>query len=129
MRIRKPTERWFVVPGDEDKAEIKIKALTPKEKFDIYDAAFNQELYYQPGDDKPKIKQVTDKKADRLLTAKAAVVDWKHVFDRSGKPMECNAENIVAAVEGIDGFMSFIRECMQKLDADLAAEKGEQEKN
>jgi hypothetical protein len=129
MRIRQPTERWFKVPGDPDKAEIKIKTLTPKERFDIYDAAFKQELIYEPGDERPQIKQITDKSEDRLRTAVAVVADWKNVFDRDDKPMKCTPKNVVAAVEGIEGFMSFIRECMQKLENDLAAEKRGQEKN
>jgi hypothetical protein len=129
MRIRKPTERWFKVPGDPDKAEIKIKALSPKERFRIYDAAFRQELYYEPGEDKPRIRQTTDKDEDRMLTAKTAIVDWKAVYDIDGKLMDCTPENIASAVNEIDGFMSFVRECMNKLDEDLAAEKVGQEKN
>ena len=110
MRIQKPTERWFAVPGDPDGAEIKIKTLTPKERFDIYDAAFKQELSYGPGEERPRIHQITDKAADRLQTAQAAVVDWKNVFDRDDQPLECTPENVVVAVEGIEGFMAFISE-------------------
>ena len=130
MRIRKPTSRWFKVPGDPDNAEIKIKALAPGDRFKIYDAAFNQELVYNgPGDGHPSFKQTTDKEKDRLETAKAAVVDWKNVFDLDDQPLECTPENIVKAVNGIDGFMAFIRECMTRLDEDLADEKKDQEKN
>jgi hypothetical protein len=81
MRIRKPTARWFKVPGDPDAAEIKIKALTPGERFRIYDAAFRQDVTYNE-DGEPVFTQVTEKDIDREMTAKAAVVDWKNVFRR-----------------------------------------------
>jgi hypothetical protein len=130
MRIRKPTTRWFKVPGDPDAAEIKIKALAPGDRFKIYDAAFKQEIVYNgPGDGQPSFKQITDKETDRIETAKAVVVDWKNVFDLDDQPLDCTPENIVKAVNGIDGFMAFIRECMTRLDEDLADEKKDQEKN
>jgi len=129
MRIRKTTERWFKVPDDPDNAEIKIKALSPGEGFRIYDAAFKQEIVYGTDNEQPTIRQEIDKEADRMETAKAAVVDWKKVYDRDGKPLDCTPENIEKAVNGIDGFVAFVRECMQRLNDDLAAEKRGQEKN
>ena len=130
MRIRKPTERWFKVPNDEDKAELLIKALTPGERFAIFDAAFKQEVTYESAtDDKPTVRQTTDKKADRIETAKAVIKDWKNIFDRDGTPLDCTPENIEKAVNGIEGFMVLVRECMDKLDADLEKEKKGQEKN
>jgi hypothetical protein len=128
MRIRKPTARWFKVPGDPDAAEIKIKALTPGERFRIYDAAFRQDVTYNE-DGEPVFTQVTEKDIDREMTAKAAVVDWKHVFDKDGTPMKCNPGTVMKAVNGIEGFFTFVRDCMQRLDDDLAKEKKDQEKN
>jgi hypothetical protein len=106
MRIRKPTARWFKVPGDPDAAEIKIKALTPGERFKIYDAAFRQDVTYNE-DGEPVFTQVTEKDIDREMTAKAAVVDWKNVFDETGAPMKCNPGTVIKAVNGIEGFFYF----------------------
>ena len=128
MKIRKPDERWFEVDGDD--AKIKIRALSPGERFKIYDAAYTQEVVYNGATDgSPKLKQVTDKELDRLETAKAVIVDWEHIHDEDDNPMECSPENIVRAVNGIDGFMAFVRECMHTLDDDIANEKRGQEKN
>ena len=127
MRIRKPTERWFEVPGDPDGASIKIKALSPGERFAIYDKAFKQTITYT--DSGPKVRQDTDTGLDRIETAKAVIVDWKQMYDEKGKLLSCTPGNIVRVVNGIDGFMVFIRDCMKRLDYDLEAEKKDQEKN
>lgn len=131
MRIRKATQRWFKVPGDPDGAEILIKSLTPGERYEIFDKAFTQEIIYVGPDDKnPQFKQINDKSADRMATAQAAVADWRNVFAEDGTtPLECTPENIELAVNGIDGFLSFVRECMRRLDDDIEAEREGQEKN
>ena len=128
MRIRKPIERWFKVPGDDDNAEIKIRKLTPGELFAIYDATFEQVITYDT-DGMPEMKQVSNKDADRKLTATKAVVDWKNMFDEDGSLMVCNPANIEKAVDGIQGFFAFVRKCMTTLDNDLEKEKKAQEKN
>jgi len=132
MRITKPTERWFDVPNDPDKARIKIKNLLPGEVSDIFDEVFVQEVEYKKNDKgefEPVFSQVTDKAKDRELTLQKAIVDWENMFDQNDKPLECNPENIIRASREIEGFSILITELREKLAEDIKNELKGQAKN
>ena len=132
MRISKPKERWFKMPGDPDEGEVKIKHLSPGERQDIFDKVFLQEIEYETGEQGkmiPKMKQVTDRKTDREQTLVRAVKDWKNFFDEDGKPLECNEKNIIRASREIEGFAEFVAECRQTMDEHIFEEEKELEKN
>ena len=132
MRISKPVERWFDVPGDPDGAKIKIKPLSPREVTDIYDQAFKQTATYAKGKDgkyEPTFSQETDKKLDRELTWTKSIVDWKNFYDHDDKPMKCTNANVIRAAGEIEGFATLIKELRDQLDLDIATEREEQRKN
>jgi len=78
MRISKTVERWFEVPEDSDKAELKIKHLTPGEEANVFDEAFKQEIkakaLYEvmkkrfPDSYKPELKKISDAYTKRIST-------------------------------------------------------------
>lgn len=132
MRISKTIERWFEVPNDPDKGELKIRHLTPGETADIFDKVFKQEIKYKKdkkGKLIPSISQDTDKKLDRELTLTTAIVDWKNFFDKDGELMECTPENIIRASREIDGFNDLVGELREKLAEDIKQELEDQQKN
>ena len=132
MRIRKPIERWFPAPEDPDKAEVKIRHLTPGERQDISDQILSQDISYEQdaeGKLKPIMKSRTDSKADREKKLIARLVDWKNMFDEDGQPMECTPENIIKASRKIEGFLDFVLERAKILEDDIIAEAKIQEKN
>jgi len=132
MRISKVQERWFDVEGDPDKSRLKIKHMLPGETADIFDKVFEQKIDYKKGKKgklEPNFSQNTNKKLDRELTLSTVVVDWENIFDRDGKPMECNPDNVIRASREIDGFSELVNEFREILAADIKEEREEQKKN
>ena len=132
MRIAKQVERWFTVPNDPDGAKIKMKQLTPGDKADIYDRVFVQRIDYEKdanGDLQPKMSQETNKQLDRELTVQKSIVDWENFFDEDDKELECTPENIIRALEEIEGFNVLISDFRKKLATEIEGEKEKQRKN
>lgn len=132
MRISKPKERWFPVPEDPDNARVKIRQISPGERNKIIDKAFSQEIDYvtdDSGNMVPKVHHVTNRQVDREETVKACVVDWESFFDEKGNVLKCTLENVVRALNEIDGFFEHVSECRKKMSEDIAHEDEEQEKN
>lgn len=132
MRITKTTERWFDVPNDPDKARIKIKHLLPGEVSDIFDEVFVQNINYTKNKDgsfEPAFSQVTDKKKDRELTLTQVVVDWENFFDKDGKPLKCDTENVLRAAREIEGFSELVTELRDELSKIIKEERKDQVKN
>jgi len=131
MRITKPRERWFPVPGDPDEAQVKIKHLLPGEIQEIVDAAMVQEVEYrQHGEEmRPILRQINDQRKDREKTMLAAVRGWKNFYDEKDKPLQFSEPNVLRAMREIDGFIDFVGECREKIANDVEAEREAQEKN
>ena len=131
MRIKKTIERWFDIPDDPDKGELKIKYFQPGETTDIFDQVFTQEIKYKKVKNKfePEFSQKTNKGLDRELTLTKAVVDWKNFFDAKGKILECTSKNIIRASREIEGFNELIIELREKLAKDIKQEEEDQRKN
>lgn len=132
MRIRKAVERWFPVPEDEDGTRIKIKHLSPGEKAEIYDKVFVQQVNYtkdEEGSLKPNFSQETNKQLDRELTVTKSIVDWEKMLDHDEQEMECTPENIVKALNEIEGFNLLIGELRKKLADEIEQEQEHQRKN
>ena len=123
MRIKKPIEKWFDVPGDPDGARVLIGHLLPGETAEIAD----ETITFNPlGNGN---KTTYDRKKDRELTIKKALKDWENFFDADGGPMPCNDDNKIRAMNEIDGFLAFISECRESLSIDAVAQQKDQEKN
>lgn len=134
MRITKITDRWFDVPNDPDNGRIKIHHISPGELSDITDKAFSQDVIYKPvagqeGKIEPVITQKSDQKLNRKLLLTTAVVAWENFYDRDDNPMECTPDNIMRCSREIDGFDDLIKEFRDRLAADIAKEKENQQKN
>ena len=132
MRIKKQEERWFEIPGDEDKAQILIKHLNPGEIADIMDGVFKQTIVYKTdgdGDAQPEFTQSTDKKKDREQTLTSSVKDWKKFYDQAGKVLKCTPKNIIRASREIEGFDDLVTEFRRRLAADIAQEQAEETKD
>lgn len=132
MRITKPRERWFNVPDDEDKGKVLIRQIPPGDRYKIMDKAFQQTIEYQQGEDgklAPIMNQKTDRKFDREQTVLKSVLDWDNFFDQDGTKLFFNSENVLRAIQEIEGFVEFVNECREKLDEDLINEELELEKN
>ena len=132
MRITKPKERWFDVPEDEDKGKVLVRQISPGERHKIMDKAFQQKIEYRAGEDgklSPVMNQITDRKFDREQTVLKAVVSWENFFDLDGTKLPCNLENVLKAINEIDGFIEFVNECREKLEEDISSEESVLEKN
>lgn len=91
-RLTAKKEQWFVIPGDEDKAKIKIQHLTPGELQRISNKTsrwlgkqdakqdFQSELEYQP------LEQLRQ-------TRVACIIDWENFFDADGNKLKCTQKN------------------------------------
>lgn len=87
-------KEWFVIPGDEDKAKIQIKHLTPGDARrisggtsrwvgrpdEINTEKFNTEFEYDP------LEQIRRERIE-------AVTDWENFFDEHGQQMKCSEKN------------------------------------
>ena len=91
-RLSARVENWFSIPGDADKAKVKIIHLTPGEIQRIsndtsrwigkrVDTQLESELEYSP------LEQL---KKTRI----ASVVDWDGFFDSEGNKMKCTPRNV-----------------------------------
>ena len=132
MRIKKIQERWFPAIDDPDKAEVKIKHLSPGEVQDIQDEAYDREISYvadKDGKFTPNLSFKPQTSLEMKLSFTAAVVGWKNMFDAAGNPLAFNEDNLIRAMREIEGFNEFIIECREKLASDIAEEKKAQEKN
>ena len=132
MRISKSVERWFPVPDDKDKARVKVKHLRPGEIQDIIDEVMVQEIEYQQPEEgkvgKSVLRQKNDRRKDREKTMLASVIDWEKFYDRDGKILECNPDNVLRAVREIDGFTEFVAKCREQLAEDISTEAVAQKK-
>lgn len=90
-RLTAKKDQWFSIPGDEDKAKVKIIHLTPGDIQKISNDTsrwvgkrenedFVSELEYQP------LEQIK-------LTRMAAIVDWENFFDADGNKLKCTPAN------------------------------------
>lgn len=135
MRIARPKERWFKVPNDADMAAVKIKQLSPGERQDIIDKAFDQKIIYRPDKDNPGkmvpiMSQKTNTRYDREETIVKSIVNWKNFFERDGKTtLPCTRANIIRAIREIDGFAGMVTDFRTQLDNDIEAEEKDLEKN
>jgi len=132
MRISKAEERWFEIPGDPDGGRLKIRHLLPGERAEVWEKAFPQGVQYRPdekGKMAPEFNMKPDRKYDREETAKRAVKDWENFFDADGKALECTPENVVRAVNEIEGFTLLVNTFREQLSEDIAKEREDQEKN
>ena len=91
-RLSARKEMWAEIPGDTDKAKVKIIHLTPGEIQQIsndtsrwvgkrVDKEMESELEYSPLEQMKK-------------TRIAAVVDWDGFYDAEGNKMKCNRKNV-----------------------------------
>ena len=132
MRLRKQTERWFPVPDDPDGARIKQRPLTPGEDQDIIDESAGS-VEYQVDDAGRPVPIYKERKEQlrirRELSLQKQVVDWEHVLDEDGSPLECTDENKVLVARSIPGFVETVLANARQLKADLAKEKKAKEKN
>ena len=132
MRIKKIIERWFDVPDDSDKGRLRIKHLQPGETTDIFDEVFTQRIDYKKGKKgklEPLFSQKTNVKLDRKLTLSAAITGMENFYDREGKPLECNNENIMRCSREIEGFNELVAEFRKQLAEDIKQEEEDQRKN
>ena len=132
MRIKKATERWFEIPGDEDGARILVRHLRPGEIQDIVDEVMVQEIVYEQPEEGEKAKSIlrqkNDTRKDRKATILASLVGWESFFDEFEQTLEHNEENVLRAVREIDGLAEFIQDCRKTLAEDHGKEFADQKK-
>jgi len=130
MRITKPAERWFDIPNDPDNGRLCIRQLTPGEISEIFDASMNQTISYVEKDGKfePNFQQTLDKKKDRELTISKILVNWQNMFDENGDVLEFSKENVIRAINEIQGFNELVGELRRKLDEEISKEKKSKKK-
>lgn len=132
-RLTAKKEEWFSIPGDEDKAKVKIQHLTPGDLQKIsantsrwvgkQDAKseFQSELEYQP------LEQLK-------LTRATAIVDWENFFDADGNKLKCTRKNVELYLDhdpelgkGKDGksklFSEWIDEFRESIGKEVAPEE------
>lgn len=136
-RLSAKKEMWFEIPGDEDKAKVKILHLTPGDIQKISNDTsrwvgkrvndeFESELEYSPLEQMQK-------------TRIAAVLDWDNFYDADGNKLKCNTKNLELYLNhdpklGIDEdgnalpFSSWIDKFRKKISEGVSS-KEELEKN
>lgn len=133
MKITKRIERWFPSPNDPDKSETLIRHLLPGETSDIVNdcTTYKTEYLKNPdtGDLTPVITSQSDPVKIQKEEFKKAVRDWKHFKDENDNAMACTDENKLRAMQEMEGYLEWVRECRGILEEDIKAEKKALEKN
>jgi len=73
-------------------------------------------------------EDVDDKKRD-LLMWDYVIVDWENLCDANGKEIPCTAENKAKLMTGSPFFFQFVSDCVDRLNAEQAAIREQEEKN
>lgn len=127
MRLNKRLEAWFDVPEDPDKGKVLVVHLNDGDKADIMQAASPTVMKINLQGEATR-ESVYNRVIDREMTVKKSIKDWKNFFDEDGKPIPCTDEN-KARFAREDGFMAFVSDCREKLEAMATEQKKVKEKN
>lgn len=105
MRIRKQREeKWFDFEDDPDGGRVKIRELKPSEEQDLWTEAFAYVLDKFPDADQTSssfMALINRKNIEMALVS--AVTAWENFFNGDGEPIDCNEENVLLAMQEIDG--------------------------
>lgn len=117
---------WFSFDEqDPDAGRICLRILTTDAREQITKQTTKKCVEYKRGE-RYEYTEVDDDAYSRLMWD-YCIVDWEHLEDEDGKPIECTADNKVKLVKGHPGFAAFLGECLECLTdcAKLAKEKAE----
>lgn len=93
-RLSVVKEQWFNIPGDEDKARLKIKHLTPG---DLHRIGSNTSRWVGKSSKKDPDKFDSELEYDPLAQLRQerldSIVGWENFFDAEGQQMKCNPAN------------------------------------
>lgn len=121
-------EEWFAYPEDPDGAEFSIKMLSPGEKQEIFDATTRIESYWD-AETQNSMRSRLNPGKDKRMTAIKSITGWRNVFDERGNEMKCTDRNKEKLLDKVPGFMEFILESRESLEAKHENKKKEAEKN
>lgn len=127
MKIVKSTEKWFPIPDDPDGAEIQIRHLDPGDYRRIAERTMQSVQTVVDGE--VVFENRFSPTKDASEKTKAAVIGWKNVLDADGNPLKFNKANLEKVIDGVPGFVVFVRGKVEELAKEAPAGIEETEKN
>ena len=130
MKLQKLTKAWFDFPNDPDGASFEIKHLLAGEISEVVEKTHNRRFEFRE-DKNGKLTPIpileTNDLLERELTIVAVITSWKHMFDETGKSLDCTNENKLRLCKELNEedfkiFLDFIIDCRKKL-ADIVKEE------
>lgn len=90
-RLSAVKEQWFSIPGDEDKATLKIRHLTPG---DIQKINNDTSRWLGKHENNEFVSELEYAPMEQLRRMRvAAVIDWTGFFDENGNSLKCSQAN------------------------------------
>lgn len=126
MRIFKERTEWFDIPNDPHKGRMKIVYLNEGQQQVL--AAKCRKLSFVFVDGKEEGHMVPDEIKLREEGVDARVRNWENQIGGNGEKLECNKANKIS-FSCEDGFMTVLKDMIEKLDKIVKEEREQEEKN